>query len=227
MKKIRDSTEDVQSAENSKIEYRRLDKLVKKSCKRDKNAWLEEKIKEADEAAQKNDSKTLYRIIKDLTGTQSNSNVPIQDKNGRTLATEEEKNKRWVEHFQEVLNQPEPPSTFDFTNLIGRPLLKVILGKITKKEVRKAIKALKKNKTAGIDQIFAELLKRISETIVTWLTYLFNLVWEQESVPENWTKGVVVKLSKNGNLANCNNWRGITFLSVPGKVFLFKDCKKN
>ena len=44
-------------------------------------------------------------------------------------------------------------------------------------------------------------------------------MWDQESVPENWTKGMVVKLPKKGNLANCNNWRGITLLSVPGKVF--------
>ena len=100
-----------------------------------------------------------------------------------------------------------------------RQLLKVSLGKITKKEVTKAIKALKNNKAAGINQFFAELLKYGGEEIVTWLTYLFNRIWEKEVVPDNWTKGVVVKLPKKGNLANCNNWRGITLLYVPGKAF--------
>ena len=90
---------------------------------------------------------------------------------------------------------------------------------MSKKEVRKAIKALKNNKAAGIDLIFAELLKYGGEEIVNRLTYMFNLIWEQEIVPDNWTKGVVVKLPKKGNLANCNNWRGITLLSVPGKAF--------
>jgi len=28
-----------------------------------------------------------------------------------------------------------------------------------------------------------------------------------------------VKLPKKGNLSDCNNWRGITLLSTPGKVF--------
>ena len=30
-------------------------------------------------------------------------------------------------------------------------------------------------------------------------------------------KGIIVKLPKIG-LADCNNWRGITLLSVPGKI---------
>ena len=91
---------------------------------------------------------------------------------------------------------------FDFSNIVFRPLLKIIFRKITKKEVRKAIKALKNNKAAGIDRIFVELLKYGGETVVNWLTYLFNLIWEQEIVPENWTKGIVVKLPKKGDLSH-------------------------
>jgi hypothetical protein len=31
--------------------------------------------------------------------------------------------------------------------------------------------------------------------------------------------GLIVKLSKKGDLQICDNWRGITLLSVPSKVF--------
>jgi hypothetical protein len=31
-------------------------------------------------------------------------------------------------------------------------------------------------------------------------------------------QGVLVKLPKKGDLSNCNNWRGITLLSIPSKV---------
>ena len=45
-------------------EYRRLDREVKKSCRNDKRRWLEEKTREAQEAAEKNNMKTLYRIVR-------------------------------------------------------------------------------------------------------------------------------------------------------------------
>lgn len=51
------------------------------------------------------------------------------------------------------------------------------------------------------------------------LTLLFNVIWNAEEVPANWSRGVIAMLPKKGNLGDCNNWRGITLLSIPGKVF--------
>ena len=43
--------------------------------------------------------------------------------------------------------------------------------------------------------------------------------WDSEEVPEKWTNGVIVKLPKKGDLTNCNNFRGVTLLSMTCKVF--------
>lgn len=51
------------------------------------------------------------------------------------------------------------------------------------------------------------------------LTHMFNLIWHAEEVPADWKSRVIVTLSKKGNLGDCDNWRGITLLSIPGKVF--------
>ena len=37
-------------------------------------------------------------------------------------------------------------------------------------------------------------------------------------IPEDWRKGVIVKLPKKGNLQVCDNWRKVTLLMVPGKI---------
>ncbi|EPB74297.1 hypothetical protein ANCCEY_06599 [Ancylostoma ceylanicum] len=50
------------------------------------------------------------------------------------------------------------------------------------------------------------------------LTRLFKDCWRQAKIPEEWRKGVIVKLPKKG-VSECGNWRGITLLSVPGKIF--------
>ena len=90
---------------------------------------------------------------------------------------------------------------------------------ITTQEVKKAINKLKNNKAAGLDKVTAELLKHGREVVVGELTHLFNLIWEKEEVPVDWGQGVIVTLPKKGSLSDCNNWRGITLLSVPGKAF--------
>ena len=48
---------------------------------------------------------------------------------------------------------------------------------------------------------------------------LFNMIRQDLEVPEDWKKGVIIKLPKKGSLKDCKNWRGITLLSIPGKVF--------
>ena len=37
-------------------------------------------------------------------------------------------------------------------------------------------------------------------------------------MPADWTKGVIIRIPKKGALSDCNNWRGITLLSVPSKI---------
>ena len=51
------------------------------------------------------------------------------------------------------------------------------------------------------------------------LLNLCNMVMEGGDPPEDWKVGEIVPLPKKGNLADCNNWRGVTLLSVPGKAF--------
>ena len=135
------------------------------------------------------------------------------------LLTDEEQAERWVEHFQEVLNQPTPASLFDFNSEANPTEINISESEITDQEVRKAIGKLKNNKAAGLDEITAELLKHGKDVMVEELTQLFNLIWNSEEVPADWGQGVIITLPKKGNLSDCNNWRGITLLSTPGKAF--------
>ena len=50
------------------------------------------------------------------------------------------------------------------------------------------------------------------------LHQLLNLVWTEEEIPNDWKKGLLVKLPKSGDLSKCDKWRGITLLSIPSKV---------
>lgn len=93
------------------MRYRLIDQIVTRSCRWDKRDWIGQKGQEAQEAANKNDTKTLYRIVQELSGAPSGRGVPVKRKDGRFLTTAEEQDQRWVQHFEEILNQPAPMST--------------------------------------------------------------------------------------------------------------------
>jgi len=96
---------------------------------------------------------------------------------------------------------------------------------ITEEEMERAIKALKNNKAASlmrIDEISAELLKHGGTNTIGTLTSLMNSCWKENCVPDDWRKGVTVKpvkLPKKDDMSDCNNWHGMTLLSVHSNVF--------
>ena len=220
-KRRRDQANSPEARREANQRHRDLDRRVKRSCRRDKREWLEERGREAQEAANRNDLKTLYRIVRELSNSNTgNSNTPIKDPLGNVITNEEDQEARWVEHFRSVLNQPPPIAPYNM-QWTGEEAFEVQVNmeEITQMEVKEAITSLKNNKAPGADEISAELLKRGGSTVVVWLTAVFNRMWRNGKVPHEWTKGVIVKVPKKGNLSDCNNWRGITLLSVPGKVF--------
>jgi len=171
----------------------------------------------AEDAAMKRDSKELYHIVKDLTSSGPKKGMPIKDDFGKTLSTHEEQAKQWKHHFETVLNCPEPVICNDFNLDVPAPF-DIGPEEISISEVQHAIKKLKNNKAAGIDEIPAEYLKGGGDTMAQTLTHICNLVWSGEKVPDDWKKGIILPLPKKGDLANCSNWRGILLLSIPGKV---------
>ena len=81
-------------------------------------------------------------MVRQLTGANRNSNVPAKSKDGRMLLAEEEQNARWMEHFKEVLNQPEPTIELDMDNSDASEELEVNMTDITAEEVTRAINSL-------------------------------------------------------------------------------------
>ncbi|KAK5901379.1 hypothetical protein CgunFtcFv8_026257 [Champsocephalus gunnari] len=63
------------------------------------------------------------------------------------------------------------------------------------------------------------MLKALGVEGLSWLTRLINVAWKSETVPKEWQTGVVVPLFKKGDQRVCANYRGITLLSLPGKVY--------
>ena len=217
--KLADNTLTNSQKEDLKSAHSSLSKEVKRNCRKDKREWFKKKGTEAEEAASRNDTKTLYRIVRDLTNSKSKRGVPIKNKNGEILLKQSDQDNRWIEHFSEILNQPTPTELFSDEELLPNEDLPVRQDEISLSEVESAIKRLKSGKAPGDDKVAPEMLKNGGNSVSKALTNICNQCWNSVTVPDDWTKGIIVKLPKKGDLRDCNNWRGITLLSIPGKVF--------
>ena len=85
-------------------------------------------------------------------------------------------------------------------------------------EIVKAIRSPKNRKAPGQDRLSAELFKADPVLAAQVLQPLFGAIWKSKQIPEDWTEGVIIKIPKKGAPNNCNNWRGITLLSIPSKI---------
>ena len=203
--------------ERYKQQYREADQSVKRMTRADKRAYLDDIASQAEEAAAKGEQGQVYKITKIVSGKyRGNTETPIVDKQGRLLTTEAEQDARWAEHFNEVLNRPPPTEEADVQD--PNADLSVNTTPPEKEEITAAIRSLKNGKAPGQDNLNAELFKADPELAAKVLQPLFAAIWEEKQLPEDWTEGVIVKIPKKGALSNCNNWRGITLLSVPSKI---------
>ncbi|VDP83139.1 unnamed protein product, partial [Schistosoma curassoni] len=85
----------------------------------------------------------------------------------------------------------------------------------TKDEIRIAVRQIKNGKAAGLDNIPAEAVKSDIEVTTNMLYLLLKKIWAEEQVPMDWKEGHFVKIPKKGDLSKCENYRGITLLSIP------------
>ena len=79
---------------------------------------------------------------------------------------------------------------------------------------------MKKGKSAGVDNIPAELVQTGGEDVITALTTICDKIWQTGQWPTPWTQSLVIIFPKKGNLQQCQNYRTISLISHPSKVML-------
>ena len=80
---------------------------------------------------------------------------------------------------------------------------------------------LKWGKASGLCGIHVDLLKAGGNTVLMSLHVVLCSAWNTGIIPTDWKRGLVVPLWEGkGDRQDCNNYQGVTLLSVPGKVFV-------
>ena len=150
----------------------------------------------------------------------STRSTAVRDENGNSCSTTDSQHQRWRRHFSNVLNITSQFSKDELAKVQQRPIRSQMTDLPTMEELIKAVDKLKNGKAGGSSGVLPEMLKAACcdcEFLDLLLSFVHQ-AWKERKVPKEWTDTVLVPIPKKGDMANCDNWRGIALLDVVGKV---------
>ncbi|PIK37320.1 hypothetical protein BSL78_25845 [Apostichopus japonicus] len=162
----------------------------------------------------------MYEGIRQATGPAVKKSAPLKTKSGEIITDPNKQMDRWVEHYLELYSIENTVSEDAINCIPVLPVLENLDKEPTMIELEKAIDALSSGKAPGNDAIPPEVIKEGKATLLPHLHELICLCWREGQVPQSMRDAKIVTLFKNkGDRSDCNNYRGISLLSIVGKVF--------
>ena len=201
-------------------QHRNLTRSTRASLRRDKERYVRDIAEQVEGHFSANDLSPAYRALKKLRSKSTTQVSSVRTADGRLVSDADEVRARWAEYF-EGLYRADPPTrqlpTDDVQIAVPDPPIDEAPPSLA--EVRMAVAKLKGGRAAGVCGIAGELLKAGGEDMIRGLHAVLTAVWQTGTIPPDWKKGLIVPIWKGkGDRQDCNNYRGITLLSVPGKV---------
>ena len=166
-----------------------------------------------------NSTKAFYEGLKTIFGPSSSCMTPVKSPDGTLLTDKNDIMKRWTTHFSSLLNRSSEVSVDALDNIPQRPLIHTLDQPPSTEETTRAIKQLQVGKAPGPDGLPPEVFKAGGQALVDKMTDLFCLFWDKGELPQELRDANIIHLFKNkGDKAVCDNHRGISLLSIPGKI---------
>lgn len=208
---------------SSAIEYSEKRKIAKKECRRKKRKAENERFKSIEEFHEKGETRQVYQHVKEIKkGFQARTNI-CKDKEDNLIGDKVKIIERWAEYFEQLLNGEEAATAYpeQISALIDQSKDKISDSetKPTIEEVKFAINTMKNNRAPGEDKIPIELIKYGNDIAIDKIHSLIVNIWENEAMPESWSSALICPIHKKGDKMKCENYRGISLLSVPYKIF--------
>ena len=223
-------SQEEETRQKAREELKLLNKELKKKNRQVIQTFKKERLEEI-ESLGKDDSRRMWWELKKLAGWSKREEAPemVLNLNGEEvrgpqaleawktafeqLGKENLEDNKFDKNFAEeaIQEEKEEPMREEVTPELDE--------EITLNEVKESIRKLKNGKAPGPDDVVAEVLKHGGDQVELAVWDLCQRTWRDEKPPEAWTKGTIVPIYKDGERNDPMNYRGITLLSITGKVF--------
>jgi hypothetical protein len=167
----------------------------------------------------KSDPKKFWEFVKSKRSSVS-SGPNVYSWNGDKFSDGKSVSDAFARYFASVFNDEGP---VDISAVINTPVLpgahSLVLNVISENEVLSAIRKLPSKRSFGPDLIPPYIFRACSDFFVKPLCYIFNLCLRCNTFPSLWKTARVIPLHKKGNRFEISNFRPVSIISTPAKVF--------
>ena len=193
---------------------------AKKAAKECANSYFLDLAGNIQMAADTGNIRGVYEGIKKATGPTPSKAAPLKELDGSVITDKSQQMSRWVGHYTELYHRETIVTETALNSIDTSPCMYELDELPTVEELSKAIDSLPDGKAPGMDGIPAEIYRCSKDTILPRLHELLCECWTKGEVPQDMRDANIVTIYKNkGDKSDCNNYRGISLLSIAGKVF--------
>jgi hypothetical protein len=162
----------------------------------------------------------LHEGIKKALGPVQSKVAHIKSSNGEIITDGGKQMQRWVEFYSDLYTNDNhvAPSALDAIESL--PTMDELDEVPTIEELSKAIDKLTPRSAPGADGIPPDLIKYCKNSLLSPIYEILHQCWSEGIVPQDMRDAKIITLYKNkGDRSDCNSYRGISLLSIIGKVF--------
>ena len=192
-----------------KEQYFQLKRKYRANCRKEKRKYERNLLQDLENMYTANKDEfwdLLQKIRVDLNN---------KDIGNNTLPTINDLDK----HYKKLLQKDCSSSKQNTSEKSKTKTIESLNEKITLEEIKTSIKALKNQKSPGLDNITNEMIKCSNTLMIEHLESLFNKILELGYYPKSWNHGLICSIYKSGKKDDPNNYRGITLSNCLGKLF--------
>ena len=160
------------------------------------------------------ETRDLFKKIRDTKGTFHAKMGSIKDKNDMDITEAEDIKKRWQEYTEELYKK----DLHDTDNHDG--VITDLATDILECEVKWVLESNSTNKASGGDRIPVELFQILKDDAVKALHLIGQQIWKTQQWPQDWKRSVFIPIPNNGNGKECSNYNTIALISHASKVML-------